>query len=407
MPMQMSMDYCHACQGTGSGGAAAGLLAPARAPEFCHACNISALTAANASKFAKQQHHHKQKQQQPEADSNANSKSFASSVRKLTWKSLKQAVKKRPSIDSLKPAPLPPDASWSSNGNFLDAVGGGGGPGLFMSQDDVLNATTTNYFFPEKKYQKGAPSATAYFGSCTDLFTGVGRNGAGAMGAYDHMTPPQHMTASVRVRPKRSRETWHFDGCGSNDLGGPTSNYQQQDGPHAHGAYHSEWDLRNYTPYEEWLTVANSSKSLIAADADNGFTQGVDVDVDALKSIGEPFEVTLVHSNGNSASESGSIQNTAAVAAKINRPSTNNNSGNCSGTTINGNNVGANNGKGVIAAAVGSSVNVSSSSSSASLSMSSPAPTSTPQDIYSNGGVKRFSIINNEQIGRASCRERV
>jgi hypothetical protein len=180
--------------------------------------------------------------------------SFANSVRKLTWKSLKQAVKKRPSLDNLKrsnefrqggstgcgtPTPFvsssPLGAEMFSNSNGIPVVLGShgdlleGNPPFFhtpspqhaFSADDLQ----PSYFFPDKKNM---------YASCTDIYR----------------DPPPHVTASVRVRPKPSRQSWHFP----NEFG-PVPNYQE-----AEDLYHSEWDLRQCIPYDVWVSTTSHVK---------------------------------------------------------------------------------------------------------------------------------------------------
>ncbi|CAG7815841.1 unnamed protein product, partial [Allacma fusca] len=170
----------------------------------CHACHTPNYTVNDCCKHS--QVYNGQKQYAGNVD---NSKKFASSVRKLTWKSLKQVVKKRPTLDVLKRSN--PRAPVS--------------PLNVLKEEPVCThegLLRSNYFFPDKK---------SFYASCTDVYG----------------DSPQHVTASVRVRPKRSRQPWPFP----NEFG-PVPNYQEEE------IYHSEWDLRQFLPYDVWLAASNN-----------------------------------------------------------------------------------------------------------------------------------------------------
>ncbi|CAL8122154.1 unnamed protein product [Orchesella dallaii] len=247
------------------------------------------------------------------------SESFVSSVRKLTWKSLKQVVKKRPSIETLKkmpmthhqqmqsqaqqqilpeflsapivPMPFLSPGALSGNGgenskNPLANLSGGstpshygnprlnssvvsynngailnsspnnsnhqqmliasplssssssstsglmshnpnGNPNEHLPEQGVLPQNAPNYFFPEKK---------GFYSSCNDIYGDE---------------PPPHVTASVRVRPKRTRQPYEFP-----SEFGPVPNYEEE----AQQLYHSEWDLRQVMSYDVWMSTTSHVK---------------------------------------------------------------------------------------------------------------------------------------------------
>lgn len=226
----------------------------------------------------------------------SDSESFVSSVRKLTWKSLKQVVKKRPSLDTLKkmpphqqmmmspgggPSPHHPQASEYLSAPIV--------PMPYLSPSAVAAATATqsgmmdspnmnpmanpqshyahsrhpmtsppmspqppvpqqqqhppqDYFFPEKK---------AFFASCNDIY----ERGGGPP------SPPNHVTASVRVRPKRTRQPWQFPNDAPSSEFGPVPNYEEDGGEgNPSGLYHSEWDLRNVMSYDMWMNATSNVK---------------------------------------------------------------------------------------------------------------------------------------------------
>jgi len=280
-------------------------------PPTCQACHSQLVLPGGSSSNRKQPN--SQLQSLLQLDS-AQGKKFASSVRKLTWKSLKQAVKKRPSLDSIITKRQP--------------EGGGGSSEYanYCSQDDFFNSSTTNYFFPEKK-------SSNYYASCTDLF-GTG--------------PPEnpYVTASVRVRPKRSRPTWNFP----NEFG-PVPNYQEEAEVEG-GIYHSEWDLRQCMPYEQWLTSSTGARLTGQPFLDDIFSNPV---VSSIK-------ITNNNNNNN------------AHNKRVNKPS--NNEG---GKTNNVNHL--HNGPG---------------HNSSSKAGQAQQKTPNPSDLYTNGGVKRFSILHHE-----------
>lgn len=186
-------------------------------------------------------------------------KALVSSVRnKLTWKSLKQAVvKKRPSLDSLRISDMvysnPNGHGVSSGYSVIEKSSSFQDMPLVVSDHHAtirghhrssppLSSNGVNYFFPEKK--TFFPS-----GSCGDLC--YGENGP--------RTSPQ-ITASVRLRPKKHRESWHFPaefGPTRNENFEPVERISSQEPD----LYHSEWDLRECMPYDVWVNTTTNVKS--------------------------------------------------------------------------------------------------------------------------------------------------
>ena len=245
---------------------------------------------------------------QEQQGQDSSKKAFGSSVRKLTWKSLKQAVKKRPSLDSLK---KPADGIMVNSGTTALSK-----EFANFSQEDDFLTTSTNYFFPEKKNN-------GFYASCTDLYQVGGES--------------PHVTASVRVRPKRSRQTWHFP----NEFG-PTPNYQQDE-----EIYHSEWDLRQCVPlpYEEWITTSSLNPTV------NPLT------TDTFDSVTNSVKLSNSGSTNNRGTRPANPNSSSSTTTNMN--SNLNNKGGPS-TSNNGNGGGTN------------------------------------SDMYSNGGVKRFSILHTD-----------
>lgn len=200
--------------------------------------------------------------------------SFVSSVKKLTWKSLKQVVKKRPSLDTLRkgpqgPGPIPteymsapivpmPYLSPSAVAAATAAPSQHGGDTHSQNVNPMANPQShyghghvapsgphpggPDYFFPEKKQ---------FYASCQDIY-GEPRQGP--------PSPPNHVTASVRVRPKRTRQPWQLTQDAPTSEFGPVANCEDPDGPNPPGLYHSEWDLRNVMSYDMWMSATSNVK---------------------------------------------------------------------------------------------------------------------------------------------------